>query len=463
MSDFEYFIGSAQFAALEPSWAGIQSEQRLRGLLILGALFDKVLYIHDTQIADNPYLLNSYRQRRESSNNLFNIIAKLVENNVIRVGLRDSTYIAKTDQSVQCASLSDVYSSWLYQDMDRAWVIPPHTKDRVDLLRDFDEILHHSTILRYPYVTVKKEFMRRTRIALNRSKNPIHYHEFEKLPVGLRKKYATILNRDWFSHSDIFELLRKSSLSLSSPFVQAHGLFDESAYAHWNKSRLLGCDASTWNAEEMVTGSEKARRKMSLGSTTHASLQKYASRTLNAAGLSVIATLSPTEILTLREKARVLFQIVEFIDECSSLSDISELRDNYVEAVAEYWGDICSYLVKTRPLLTQRRTRIGIFTRDKLPRIPRWLGKLVSFSINLGLDFSRLPVVNEMDRNERRQLLDNLSLRFVFFADTPAVAQLKSMFPKRNWLSRYYEDVQGTGGCLSGRYSCAPSCGAFRL
>jgi hypothetical protein len=24
MSDFEYFVGSAQFAALEPSWVGIQ-------------------------------------------------------------------------------------------------------------------------------------------------------------------------------------------------------------------------------------------------------------------------------------------------------------------------------------------------------------------------------------------------------------------------------------------------------
>lgn len=443
MSDFEYFVGSAQFAALEPSWAGIQSEQRLRGLLVLGALFNKVLYIHDTQIADNPYLLNSYRLRRESSNNLFNIIARLIENNVIRVGLRDATYIAKTDQNIQCASLSDVYSSWLYQNMDRAWVIPPHVKDRVDLLSDFDEILHHSTVLRYPYVTVKKEFMRRTRIALNHPKNPIHYQEFEKLPASLRKKYVGIVNRDWFSHSDIFELLQKSNLSLSNPFVQAHGVFDESAYAHWNQSRLLGCDASTWNAEDMVTGSEKARSRMSLGSTTHASLQKHAVRTVNTTGLSLIATLSPTEILTLRERARELFQIVEFIDECSSLDDISELRDNYVEAVAEYWGDICSYLVKTRPLLTRRRTRIGIFTRDKLPRIPRWFGKLISFSINLGLDFSRLPIVKEMDRNERRQLLDNLSLRFVFFADTPAMVQLKSMFPKRNWLSRYHEDVHG--------------------
>ncbi|MGA2308499.1 MAG: hypothetical protein ABSG57_02990 [Candidatus Bathyarchaeia archaeon] len=463
MSDLEYFVGSAQFAALEPSWAGIQSERRLRGLLILGALFNKVLYIHDTQIADNPYLLDSYRRRQESFNNLFDIITKLVENNVVRVGLRDFTYIAKTGQNVQCDSLSDVFSSWVYQDMERAWVVPPRAKDRVYLLKDFDEILGHSNVLRYPYTAVKKEFMRRTRNALDPSKNPTHHHEFEKLPASLRKKYASIVKRDWFSHSDIFELLRKSNMSLSSPFVQAHGLFDESAYAHWNRSRLLGCNASTWNAEEMVTGYEKSGSRMSFGSMTHASLQKYALRTLNGAGLSLIATLTPSEILVLREKAQTLFQTVEFIDDCNSLSDISELRDNYVESVADYWGDICSYLVKTRPSFTQRRTRIGIFARDKLPRIPRWLGKVVSLSINLGLDFSKLPVVNELNRKERRQLFDNLSLRFLFFADTSAVTRLKTMFPKRNWMSRYYEDAHGTENCVSGRCSSGPSYAAFRL
>lgn len=443
MSHFKYLVGSAQFAALEPSWAGIHNEQQLRGLLILGALFNKILYIHDTQIADNPHLLRSYRLRPEKPNNLFNLVTKLVENKVIRVGLRDATYIASRDQNIACDSLFDVYSSWLSQDMERAWVIPPHTEDRIEFLKDFDEVLDHVDILRYPYTTIKKEFMRRTREELNYSKNPIHYREFKKLPANVRKRYIHIINRNWFSHSDIFELLRKTGLTISHPFIQTHGLFDESSYTHWYQSRLLGCDSSLWNGEDFVAGFEETSQITPIGSLSHASLQRHAVRTIKAPGLSLIATLNPHEILQLRERASRLFQIVEFMDECRSLDTMLELRDNYLEEVTTYWHDICSYLRKTRPLLTQRRTKIGIFTRDKLPGFSLWGRKFVSFAINLGLDFLHIPILKEMDKNDREKLLNDLLIRFIFFTDTSTMSQLESMFPRKSWLSRYHRDVLG--------------------
>ena len=156
----------------------------------------------------------------------------------------------------------------------------------------------------------------------------------------------------------------------------------------------MGCDSSSWNAEGIVTGFEETNRSIPKGLNVHNSLQNYAIRTIEAPGLSLIATLNPNEVLQLREKAAELFQIVEFMGEYSSLDTILEIRDNYLEAVIAYWGNICSYLRKTRPLLTQHRTKIGIFTRDKLPNFPPWCTKFISFTINLGFDLLRKPLLN---------------------------------------------------------------------
>jgi hypothetical protein len=52
---------AAQFAALEPIWAGISSSAQLRALLALGAFFNKRVHVHDTQLIDNPRIIGDFR------------------------------------------------------------------------------------------------------------------------------------------------------------------------------------------------------------------------------------------------------------------------------------------------------------------------------------------------------------------------------------------------------------------
>jgi len=261
MIDAKDIVASSQFAPLEPSWSGIRDENQLHGLLVLGSLFNECLYVHDTQLADNPHLLNAYRSRNEKHFNLYNLTRSLIETRVIRVAIRDETYIAKTDDHIYCDSLNDVYNSWLTQDIEKAWVIPPHEEKRIKLINNIDDILNEVDPIRYPYIDIKKEFMKRARTAVEKASIPEFTYQFQNLKPKIRSKYLKIIQRNWFSHSDIYDLLTRSGISLYNPFVQAHGLFDESSYAHWHNSRLLGCDSTLWKAEEMVLGNRNNIQK----------------------------------------------------------------------------------------------------------------------------------------------------------------------------------------------------------
>lgn len=43
MDNLHFILHGSQFAALEPTWAGIHIEEQLRGLLVLGALFNRII------------------------------------------------------------------------------------------------------------------------------------------------------------------------------------------------------------------------------------------------------------------------------------------------------------------------------------------------------------------------------------------------------------------------------------
>jgi len=436
-------VSTCQFAALEPSWAGIHSEAHLRGLFILGALFNRVIYVHDTQLLDNPHLLHAFQIRSDKDHSLYNHVTTFVSENVLRVAIRDVTYLPASDKSIPCDSLEDVYRSWLTQDMRDAWVAPAD-ENRLTYVAHLEQLVSAKNPLRYPYMNIKSEFMRRTRQNLYAGTTSAHFHHFQSLPRAVRERYEAIIAREWFSHSDIFDLLTKSNLRLDHPFVQAHGLFDEAAYATWNRSRLLGCDAKTWSSEDAVTLAATIEAGERPFADVHAQIEEHAVRTIDGAGISLLATLKPAEVMELRSYANDVFALTDFLDESVLLQNTTELQENYLDAVTQYWDKICQFLRKSRASFTQERTKIGIFTRNQLPSAAKLIGNVASFSINLGLDLLSLPfpVIRQLSVREREVLVSKLGFRFLFYSDSATLKNLQRVMPDRSWLARELNQAQ---------------------
>jgi hypothetical protein len=436
-------VSTCQFAALEPSWAGIHSEARLRGLFILGALFNRIIYVHDTQLLDNPHLLHAFQIRSDKDYSLYNHVAALVSENVLRVAIRDATYLPASDKHIPCYSLEDVYRSWLTQDMKDAWVTPAD-ENRLTYVAHLERLVSTTNPVRYPYMDIKSEFMRRTRHSRYAGASSAHFHNYQSLPRAVRERYDAIITREWFSHSDVFDLLTKSKLRLDHPFVQAHGLFDEAAYATWNRSRLLGCDAKTWSSEDAVTLPAAVKAGKRHFADVHAQLEEHAVRTIDGAGISLLATLKPAEVIELRSYANDVFALTDFLDESVLLQNIAELQENYLDAVTNYWDKICQFLRKSRTSLTQERTKIGIFTRNQLPSAASLIGNVASFSINLGLDLLSLPfpAIRQFSVRDREELVSKLSFRFLFYSDNTTLKNLRRAMPERSWLAREMLQVQ---------------------
>jgi len=172
----------------------------------------------------------------------------------------------------------------------------------------------------------------------------------------------------------------------------------------------------------------------------HDQILQSATKTLEGPSLALIASLKPEEILEIRKEANGLFQLYEYIDRCQSIETMMELRDNFLEALINYWNDICNYLRNTRPLLTQKRTKLGVFTRDKIPHQIAFSKKYISFAINLAFDFFKIKIADKVNDKDANELMNTTYFRMLFFTDTHAMKQLDTLFPRRNWQSRYHDD-----------------------
>ncbi len=79
-----------------------------------------------------------------------------------------------------------------------------------------------------------------------------------------------------------------------------------------------------------------------------------------------------------------------------------------------------------------------------MPGAARWASRFSSLTINLALDLLSiaLPRLKTLDRSDRAKLIDQLSFRFLFFEDSPAMSNLRKSFPETMWLSRHHLDLE---------------------
>jgi hypothetical protein len=261
----------------------------------------------------------------------------------------------------------------------------------------------------------------------------------------VRRRFAEITRRDWFSHSDVLEFLKSAGLTLRHPFVQAHGLLDESAYASNSGVKLLGCDGSICQDEEaLIEEFREMHAPIDRITRKHDELSEHAARLIDFPGLRLIANLEVKEVLQLRESGRDYFALLRSLADSPGPLDLNQAQSSYIDAVSRYWQSICDYIYSSRPSQAKHRTRIGVFARDRLPNVSRWASKFSSVTINLGLDLLSLalPHLKAIDRSDRTKLVDQLSFRFLFFSDSQEMAALKKSLPKRMWLSKHSLDLK---------------------
>lgn len=434
-------FSGAQFAALEPSWAGIQSADQLRVLLILGALFNRRLFISDTQLGDNPYLMAEYASHHYSNLNLYSLLTGLIKQGAVVTALRDGTYLPKEDRLVRCESLRAVVSSWNAQGIPGAWVVPQGQPTRTEMVREIDGFMSRgqAPFLRYDYRAVKADFIAEVR----RASDPggVLATQVAAMATDVRRAYDEVLRREWFSHSDVFDVLQRGGYRAGDPLAQLHGLLDEASYAHWHQGKLLGSDwqlGSGWRPEEILRG-DAPPSELSVPDPDQPSvrspleLERLADRVIEGPGFDLLATLTAPQIMELRSGA------VEFFDlqEMSLRRPSDDIASALLDSAADYWDAICSRLRTTHPHLARRRTKVALYLRRRAPRLEGIAENVVSLGLSTVaralLDV--IPGVRSLDSDTKDDIASHVGLEFIFFGESEGMAALKRAFPARTWIA----------------------------
>lgn len=433
---------SAQFAALEPIWAGISSSTQLRSLLVLGALFNSRVHVHDTQLIDNPRVIGDFTRRHNSDHNLYNLLTELIGAGVVVVGLRESNYLHREDRLDPCSSLTDVLRSWTVNSPDGSgWVTSPLSDPRRRMLTHLDATLAQDDhrLVKYDYMRVKHEFMHQVQEESNRRDSPLE-SLLRGQPVEVRRRYGELVTRPWFSHTPIYGLLREVGLPMSHDLIQIHGIFDETAYARAYNARMLGSDWETdgpFLAERVFEPGQGSRRDLGV-LPSEAELVESAYRLVDGPPPELLAGLRIDEILALREHATELFEIQSHL-EVDNLANIDDtLTHALADAAADYWEKVCEHVRTTRPHLALRPTRLGIFLRRHLPTVSRVAERFATSGLATVTDviLNAIPGANSaLGENAKQRLLKHVNLEFVFFVDGPRMRRLKELYPHRGWIA----------------------------
>lgn len=442
---------AAQFAALEPIWAGISSSSQLRSLLVLGALFNKKVHVHDTQLIDNPRIIGDFSRRHDSGHNLYNLLTDLIKAGVVVVGLRESNYLHREGRQDSCSSLADVLRSWEVNSPDGSgWVTSPLSETRRRMLKHLDATLTETdaNLVPYDYMRVKHDFMRQVREASSRTNSPLGVILGEQ-PVELRRKYDEIVGREWFSHTPIYGMLHDAGLPLDHDLIQLHGIFDETAYAQVYNARLLGSDWQPGSAlAEQILSPDRKLLEDRRAIPSEAELVESAYRLVEGPPPEILAGLKVDEIMTLREQAGELFEIQAHF-EVEGAADVDDsLAYALADAAADYWQSVCVHVRRTRPHLALRPTRMGIFLRRNLPTVSRLAERFAMTGLATVTEvlLNVIPGVgSKMNEKTKQTLLKHVNLEFIFFVENPRMRQLRDLYPHRGWIASDTRALQRGG------------------
>ncbi len=431
-------VNSSYLGCAEPSWATAVPEPQLRGILTMASLMSETVYLSDVHLGDNDNFVRSFMRRRQLG--LYTQMRELTKQGVVRLLLRDASVRPAVDSTFQVNSFMDVYRSWLAQDQDSAWIVPPGGEERQAFLQDIDSWVPSAAIERYSYLQTKEVFIETVR-AVAESRVGSRWLGFDDPETSreLRSRYDRLIERDWFSLSDFYSLFQTAGLTPASTPMLLHGLLNEVAYSRSAGSSLVGSDLHGvpledvfWPAQRDQSSSIPVRT-----ATPVEAILEHAQKVMQAPDLSIVGLLKPGEVLELRESVgQPYFDLLNLALDNAYLSQQERFDERLAAAAADYWQGVAEYLARRHPGATRRPRKLAIF----LGRLPAGVGQgarnLFSFAVNVGL-----PAAGDLGvpgTGLAALLAKGMggTLRFLFVAETEELQRIRRVIPNRTWLTR---------------------------
>jgi hypothetical protein len=420
-------------ACAEPTWAEAVSELQLTGLLNLTALLSPTAYLTDVHLGDNVHFFRSFASGKTSG--LFAQLRGLTEAGIVHLLLRDRSVrpnLHDARKEIACGSFGDVYRSWLTQDPRAAWIYQDISEAREKYFADLDSWARGQSVERYDYVAVKLLFMQKLRDSLKSGASPWLTRAIGTMPSAIVPDYHDIMNRDWFTLSDLYSLFQRAGIEASDRLMIYHGLMNELAYCSATDASIVGVDRDGTPIEAEVWDKNQQLKTVSV-----AELLERGHAVLDAPSLAVLGVISPSEIVELRKYGQGYFDLLRLSQDAAFASaDLSQFGRRFVFAAVDYWRTICDRFAAAHPTLAKRQTKLAFFL-GSLPLIGEWAQSAVS----VGVDIGRAAVAASnplagIVADAASPQIKRVSLRMLFLADSAEFRRIQSVIPNRAWFKR---------------------------
>jgi hypothetical protein len=410
----------------EPNWAMRTRETRLVGLLNLSCLLSRTTFITDNDLSDNIHFLDGFRD--DISGNIYRRVKDFVQMGFVRILLRDSLYGPNFEMPVH--TFEDVYRSWLARDTRDAWIIKDFTEGRVSYFQDLDRWAGEHT-LRYPYRPLKERFMTNLREVVDSSPNDPLTVQVRQLPPEIRREYQHLLERDWFSLTNVNELFQRRGMTIGHPAMHQHGMLNQQTFSDFARSSLMGADADDGELRKTESSGhiDKQLRTVELGE-----ILDRADAILDGPSLAVLAQLRPEEIADLRSQGEQYFALLELSKNPEYAADSNHFFGTMlVRSATNYWAYVTDYIRTRYSYLSERPTQLSLFFGYD-PVLPRAASNVFSLAVDAGLEVTAASIPGAKPAIEAAKgIKKSVKLRFLFLTPTDEYEKISRVLPRSFW------------------------------
>jgi len=408
-------LSPCQFSALQPLLSTGYSIPQVKSLLALALLFWQKPTFSDTQIADSPLLYQEFLHPARES--LAPLVRECLKSGEARLLMRDGFYAGPNEKIIDCTNLIDVFRGWQKQDIANAWVVPRDAQDRERFVGAWNEVAPQKFTLTYDYIRIKGRFQQMARDAGGWP--GLH----EQLGEELYRKLKTVLDSNWFSHSNIYALLNGAGLG-GSDWAQRFGLIDEAAYAEFFQAGIAAINVPATFPQESDSEADEATEYVNR-------VMSEAFSTVNVDSLTLLHLLTFDEIMEIRKRGASLLDLVRTMGERTELSE----RDLHEMALslAGYWRLICDEIARLHPGAAKARTKLGLaLSRQSIVPVE---DVVEGIAVVLSGLTSLLTGGVEGQKGIIRKVIDTVSFRFLLSSESGELKEMRRALSRNAVLS----------------------------
>ena len=384
LQDFETTLQSVQNLKMSPQ--PFADETHLCGLLTMSVLWNKLSYIYDTAVGDNPHLIRSFLLGAEHK--LYKIFETYVRNGVVSCLVRDKLTLSNVGVVDTSPNITRIFAGWResYGNRRDLFLTQIFDEDRDRYNRNVDQLLDGPghPISRYNHDDSKPVF--RSLMQKSLSEGGLVATELLKLPQEIQTAYQRICyEKKRFTMVDLWYVIKDLPSAWNLLVVQAY--INQQAIANSLSAGVSGSNwGHSWKPDIWYPQS-------SMDTDEPASVEELienADIRVKIPTLELIGLLEPEDVLELRKNAP--FEIRK-----EQYENFSDFKIKVSKMNEEYWEQICNKIeTKFFNKVKKERVLYG-WILDKSPfkfkrfLSPNYFKQLVETTIIDGATGTSLP------------------------------------------------------------------------